>query len=267
MGRQFTAFKILITLIIIGLIAIPITASLSLTQFQFYQNPIDTLTPAAIDSNGVITKNTTIYVSNFGLYDVNSLFLVTTVLNTSLSAFSEPKLMLWPIPKGSVMPIKIVMLVNTTDLAAKGTIGDFLNTSSFVGQTILSVRYAFALASLSTILVTPLGGMSPMYNLRTPINASRINANQDANVTFFFLNSIQEYDLHIDAELRNGSGQVATGSGDYTVSSATSYMPTPYLDNIILASGGTLAQGTYILFLNVTSPFGYVYTNSSFGVI
>lgn len=266
MGRQFTAFKILITLIIIGLIAIPITASLSLTQFQFYQNPIDTLTPAAIDSNGVITKNTTIYVSNFGLYDINSLFLVTTVLNTSLSAFSEPNLMLWPIPKGSVMPIKIVMLVNTTDLAAKGTIGDFLNTSSFVGQTILSVRYAFALASLSTILVTPLGGMSPMYNLRTPINATRIAADTSANVTFVFLNSIQEYNLHIEAELYNGS-TVATGSGDYTVTSATSYTPTPFLDIITLtASSGTLAADYYTLFLNVTSPFGYVFTNSSFGV-
>lgn len=256
MVKKFTAFKVLIGLIILGIIAIPVTAALSLAQFKYYQNPIDSLTPGVIDnSTGIITKSFTIYAYNPGYFDINSLIIGTTVLNNSLYAYNEPYFMIWGVPKGGMIPINVAMRVNTTTLNATGTIGNFLNTTSFLGQIILDARYAYSLTGISTMQITQLGPMSPMYNLSVPVGVIEANTSR-ANVTFVFGNFLQGYPLHIDASLSNGTTQ-ATGSGDFTVLSAGILSPSVFNDFIELESAGTLVSGSYSVTLTVTSPFKY----------
>ncbi|MBS7250611.1 MAG: hypothetical protein KIH08_08475 [Candidatus Freyarchaeota archaeon] len=268
MVKKFTAFKIVMGLVMVGLVAIPVTALASLTQFQFYPNPMDSLTPASIDENGTITKTSVIYVTNFGWYDVNSILIATSVLNESFYFYSEPLIRASVIPKGSIMPILITMSVNTTALNATGALGDFLNTSSFFGQTILSVRYAFALATLSTLLINPIGGMSPMFNLTIGPAILDLVTNTTANVTIFFLNTLQSYNLNVKAELRNSSGLVASGTGSFTIPSAA-FFAVPFIENITISTGGVsiVPGGGYTLIFTVESPFGYTYTESGYEVV
>lgn len=271
MGKQFKAFKILMSLIIVGLILIPITSAISLAIYplKFYQNPLDTLNPGAISNDGVITKNVTIYIYNPGLYDINSLLFVTSVLNSSFYIYSEPTYILWPIPRGSIIPYTVVMEVNTSQLSNE-VLGDFLNTTSFYGQIIFNVRYAYALTSLSNLQITPWGGMSPMYNIshgpavRNPAN------NSEANVTIVFANFLKGYNISIDAELRNDSAPVALGSGLFQVPSATMFSFGIFQENITLSGTGgnvLVPNNNYELYLNVTSPFGYSYIKTNFSVI
>lgn len=268
MVKKFTAFKIIMGLVMIGLVAIPVTALASLTQFRFYPNPLDSLTPASIDENGTITKTSMIYVTNFGWYDVNSILLVTSVLNESFYYYSDPLIRASVIPKGSIMVIPITMKVNTTALNATGTLDDFLNTSSFLGQTILSVRYAFSLATLSTLLINPIGAMSPMFNLTLGPAILDPVTNTTANVTIFFINTLQSYNLNVKAELHNGSGAVASGTGSFTIPSAT-FFAVPFTENITISTGGgsITPGGGYTLVLTVESPFGYTYTKSGYEVV
>ncbi len=271
MGKAFKAFKILISLVILGLILIPITATISLAVYppQFYQNPLETLSPGQIDNNGIITKNSTIYIYNPGLYDINSILLITSVLNSSFYAYGKPSYHLIGIPRGYAIPLKINMLVNTSELSNE-VLGDFLNTTSYYARIMLNVRYAYALTSLSTLQITPWGTMSPMYNV-TPVGALRdYSTNITANVTFGFANFLQGYTLNIYAELRNTTGLVANSSITVlSVPSATMFLPAIFQENITLSSidGGTLeAASDYTLSLIVTSPFSYNYTKTGFSV-
>lgn len=266
--KKFTIFKIVMVLVMVGLVAIPVTALASLTKFQFYSNPLDSLTPASIDENGTITKTSIIYITNFGWYDVNSVLLATSVLNESFYFYSAPLIRASVIPKGSIMPIPITMSVNTTALNATGTLGDFLNTSSFFGQTILSVRYAFSLATLSTLLINPIGAMSPMFNLTVDPAILDLVSNTTANVPIFFLNTLQSYNLSIKAELRNSSGSVASGTGLFTIPSAT-FFAVPFIENVTVSTGGghIVSGGGYTLVLTVESPFGYTCTKSGYEVV
>ncbi|MGQ9720430.1 MAG: hypothetical protein ACUVXA_03815 [Candidatus Jordarchaeum sp.] len=272
MGKAFKAFKILMAFIIVGLFLVPITSAISLAiyPFQFYQNPLDTLNPGAISNNGVITKNTTIYIYNPGLYDINSLLFVTSVLNSSFYVYGEPTYILWPIPRGSIIPYTVVMAVNTSQLSNE-VLGDFLNTTSFYGQIIFNVRYAYALTSLSNLQITPWGTMSPMYNLSHGPAVRDYSTNTTANVTFGFLNFLQGYTLNIYAELRNASGLVANSSINvYSVPSATMFTPAFFLENITLTVNGvgTLKDASnYTLSLIVTSPFSYNYTKTGYTVV
>jgi hypothetical protein len=269
MVKKFTVFKVLIALIILGIIAIPVTAVVSLPQIKTFQNPINSLTPGTINNNtGIITKSFTIYVYNPGFYDINSLILVTTILNQSLSPFGQPNFMLWYIPKGSIIPVNIAMTVNTTALNATGNLANFLNTTSFLGQTILDASYAYSLTGLSTMQITQLGPVTPMYNLT--IGPGILTNTTAANITFGFANFLQSYPLNINASIYNGTPSTLAASGTYTstVSSATLFSPDVFMDNITITGvgGGAIVAGTYSLVFTITSPFGYTYTNSTYAV-
>jgi len=255
----------------LGIAAIPVTAALSAVsqQIKVTPNPFDL--PASIDNNGMVTKINTIFVTNYGFYDINSILLVTNVLNESLHIYGVPTINLWYVPHGSVMPLFIVTRVNLTALNQTGTIGNFLSTSSFLSQNILDVRYAFSLAGFSTMVITPVGALSPMSNLTTgPAVRNPIDDTQ-ATVTFISFNFLQGYNLHIEAELYDISGPpalVASGSGDYSAPSATLFIPGLFLDDITVQSGATIPLGSfYELHLTVTSPFGYMFTNTTFSVV
>jgi hypothetical protein len=170
-----------------------------------------------------------------------------------------------------MIPMYIVTRVNLTALNETGTIGNFLSTSSFLSQNILDVRYAFSLVGLSTMLISPVGALSPMSNLTTGPGILNPSNNSQANVTFGFFNFIEGYNLHIEGELYDISGVpvlVASGSGDYSAPSAMFFIPGLFMGNITLHSANPISPGTsYELRLTVTSPFGYTFTNSTFSVV
>ncbi len=257
MGKKLTVLKIFMILVSLGIIAIPITAAYSFTQIQYIIDPISLQTSARIDNNGIITKNYTLYISNFGFYDINSIVLFTNVLDESFFPYGELNPLITGIPRNSIMPIKIMMLVNTTKLT-NDIIGEFLNTSSFLGQIFINVRHAFSMIGLSLPLITSTV-LSPMYNLS---NGPASSNNTHVNVTFGFLNLIQSYTLNLTAELRNGSGLVATGYNLYSVPSTATFGDIITVTN----SSGNLVSGNYELTLRVTSPFVYEYKNSSFSI-
>jgi hypothetical protein len=254
----------------LGIAAIPITAALPAVTQQIKVTPNIFDLPATIDNNGMITKTNTIFVTNYGLYDINSILVVTNVLNESLHIYGQPTINLWYVPHGSMMPLFIVTRVNLTALNESGTIGNFLNTSSFLSQNIMDVRYAYSLVGFSTMLITPIGALSPMSNLLTGPAVRDSGDDKNATVPFIFLNFIQGYNLHIEAELYNKTGPplVASGFGDYSAPSATFFMPGLFLGNITVSSSSTIPLGNnYELHLKVTIPFDYMFVNSTFSVV
>lgn len=260
--------KVLIFLIVLSIAAIPLTAvpSLFSQQIKLIPNPLDS--PATIDNDGIITKTSTIFVTNYGFFDINSIFLVTNVLDESLSPYGLPTINLMYVPHGSIMPFFIVTRVNLTALNQSGTIGNFLNSSYTLYQNSLDVRYGFSLVGFSTMLIYQMGALSPMSNIKNLGPAVRDSSDhKKANITFYFLNYVEGYDFHIEATLSKGSVS-ATGSGDYSASSAMFSLPSIVICSITVTSTSDLALETgYTLTITVTSPFGYTYTNNNVEVI
>lgn len=262
------ALKILIFLIVLSIAAIPFTAVLSAAAQQIKVSPSPLDSPAIVDSNGIITKTGTIFVSNYGFFDINSILLVTNVLNESLSPYGLPTINLGYVPHGSMIPFFIVTRVNLTALNQSGTIGNFLNSSYTLCQNILDVRYGFSLVGFSTMLIYPMGALSPMSDIKNLGPAVRDSSDPTkANVTFYFLNYAQGYNFHIEATLSKGLVS-ATGSGDYSASSAIFSLPSPVVCSITVTSIASIpVESGYTLTLTVTSPFGYTYTNNNVEVV
>lgn len=221
--------------------------------------------PAKIDENGTITKTNIFFVSNYGFYDVNSVLLITNVLDESLHPYGQPTINLWYVPHGSIMIMPIVTRVNLTALNETGTIGAFLNTSNFLSQNILDVRYLFSLAGFSTALIVPFGALSPMKNITN--GPAVLTGPNTANVTFAFFNFVQGYSFNVEATL-SGGGIEAKGSGTYYAPSAMFFWPSLVICSIIVTSTTPIPTGSgYTLNITVTSPFGYTYTNNNVEVI
>ena len=267
MGKALTLIKVIMILLSLGVSALPIAAAYSATQIQYNILPTQFLVQPEVQ-DGVVTTNFTVFVSNYGLFDINSILILTDVLNESFSSYQTVTPRLIGIPRNTFMPITLTMRVNLTALNQTGRIEEFLNNMYFLGRAYLFISYVYNLIGLAIPLVTSIGTMSPMFNLTVGPAVRDYTTNQTANTTLVFANLIKGYTLTLEAILTNGSSWSTTASETFDVPSIMT-SGQPFIANITFStSSKTITAGSgYTLILRVTSPFEYTFTNTSYVVI
>jgi len=266
LGKALTLIKVIMILLSLGVSALPIAAAYSATQIQYNILPTQFLVQPEVQ-DGVVTTNFTVFVSNYGLFDINSILILTDVLNESFSSYQTVTPRLIGIPRNTFMPITLTMRVNLTALNQTGRIEEFLNNMYFLGRAYLFISYVYNLIGLAIPLVTSIGTMSPMFNLTVGPAVRDYTTNQTANVTFAFANLIKGYTLTVNATLSNTTWSKSV----ITVFNVPSLMTSgePFIGNITFDNSPNIITGGsgYTLVLRFTSPFGYTFTNTSYVVI
>ncbi|MHA1579472.1 MAG: hypothetical protein ACTSUQ_07585 [Candidatus Freyarchaeota archaeon] len=267
MGKALTLLRVIMILLSLGVSALPIAAAYSATQIQYNILPTQFLVQPEVQ-DGVVTTNFTVFVSNYGLFDINSILILTDVLDESFSSYQTVTPRLVSIPRNTFMPLTLTMRVNLTALNQTGRIEEFLNNMYFLGRAYLFISYVYNLIGLAIPLVTSIGTMSPMFNLTVGPAVRDYTTNQTANTTLVFANLIKGYTLTVNATLTNGTSRKLSVIDSFNVPSLMT-SGQPFIGNITFNNSPNIITGGsgYTLVLRFTSPFGYTFTNTSYVVI